>query len=191
MKKNSTIPLILMVILCLSSCIGRADGNSDNLQNKVLLTLIDKRLHVAPLVAKSKWNTQKPIDDPAREKIILDSVEVKAQKMSLDTKLASAFFKAQFEAGKIEQRRLHKEWKSQNLGLFNPVPDLATEVRPVLDSLTPQLLVELKKLNMQSEYCKSLERLRTNARKTIDSRFSDEIVNVAIEPIEKYCKEHK
>ncbi|SHM63451.1 gamma subclass chorismate mutase AroQ [Chryseobacterium polytrichastri] len=190
MKEKYTVPLILMIILCLSSCIRKTHGNSDDLQNKVLLTLIDKRLQVAPLVAKSKWNTQKPIDDPVREKIILDSVEVKAEKMNIDTRLASAFFQAQFEAGKMEQRRLHKEWKSQNQGLFDPVPDLATEVRPVLDNLTPQLLIELKKLNTQSEYCKSLGTLKTDARKTIDSRFSDEIVNVAIEPIEKYCREH-
>ncbi|WP_326981052.1 gamma subclass chorismate mutase AroQ [Chryseobacterium sp. MYb264] len=181
----------LIIILLLGACSGRAEEASVSSEDRLLLTLINKRLLVAPLVAQSKWNTKAPIDDPVREKIILDSVQVKAEKMGLSAQLASDFFQAQFEAGKMEQRRLHKEWETQNHGLFEPAPDLAAEVRPILDSLTPELLIALKKLNVESGYCRSLKELKKDARKIIDSGFSDEIIAVAVEPVEKYCRKHE
>jgi len=190
MKIHITFFILLVMLLNMGSCSGRAEESAVGAENKVLLTLINKRLQVAPLVAKSKWNSKAPIDDPVREKVILDSVKVKAEKMDLNAQLATDFFQAQFEAGKMEQRRLHQEWQAQNQGLFDPAPDLATEVRPVLDSLTPQLLKELKKLNVSSGYCRSIETLRKDARKIIDPGFSNEIVNVAIGPIEQFCHKH-
>lgn len=96
------------------------------------------------MVAKSKWNTKVPIDDPIREKSILDSVEVKAGKLGVDKSL-HGIFQAQFIAGKIVQKQLLEQWENQNQMPFNPVPDLGTQVRPVLDSLTPLLLIELEK----------------------------------------------
>ncbi|UKB78316.1 hypothetical protein [Chryseobacterium sp. MEBOG07] len=48
------------------------------------------------------------------EKTILDSMHVKAKKLRIDEIFARDFFKAQFEAGKIKQRQLHKQWQAQN-----------------------------------------------------------------------------
>jgi chorismate mutase, putative len=136
------------IFLVLQSCYHSPLQNGGLYNDKeTLLKLIDKRLSVSPLVAKSKWNTKAPIDDPIREKIILDSVGVKAKKLGIDEGFAIAFFQAQFEAGKKVQRQFHNQWLAENKGPFNPSPNLANEVRPILDSLTPYLLMELKKLN--------------------------------------------
>ncbi|MCS3530602.1 gamma subclass chorismate mutase AroQ [Chryseobacterium sp. JUb7] len=154
----------------------------------ILLKLIDKRLQVAPLVAKSKWNTKVPIDDPIREKNILDSVEVKAGKLGVDKKFARNFFQAQFTAGKIVQKQLLEQWENQNQMPFNPVPDLGTQVRPVLDSLTPLLLIELEKIKPNSCRQESLDQLKIKSRQIINIRFDDHIVKTAVKPIEDYCK---
>jgi chorismate mutase len=39
-----------------------------------LLGLITARLDVAPEVARTKWNTKAPVDDPLRDKQIIDGV---------------------------------------------------------------------------------------------------------------------
>lgn len=198
MKKNliarniyTFIQILLMgIFLSGISCSDCSqNSNHENHHGKeALLKLINKRLLVAPLVAKSKWNTKAPIDDPAREKIILDNVDIQSEKVGVDQAFARNFFQAQFEAGKIVQRRLHHQWQVQNLGPFDPVPELATEVRPVLDSLTPLLLVELKKITPCSCSNRSLKRFKNDAREIISSAFDDQVVKTAIEPIADYCK---
>nr|WP_315028655.1 gamma subclass chorismate mutase AroQ [uncultured Chryseobacterium sp.] len=182
-KKLLKVILFIFFLGNITSCINRYEQKS---KEESLLKLIDKRLKLAPLVAKSKWNTKAAIDDPVREKIILDSVKVKAQKMGLNENLAVHFFQAQFEAGKIVQRQLHHQWKSQNQAPFSPAPNLATDVRPVLDSLTPLLLMELKKNEKTTLDAQSIKRLRKEARKIISPEFTNDVVETAIKPLEIY-----
>ncbi|MBP0598419.1 gamma subclass chorismate mutase AroQ [Herbaspirillum sp. LeCh32-8] len=111
-----------------------------------LLSLQKTRLDVAAPVARSKWNSHAPIDDPAREQAILDDVAGRAQAMGLDAPWARRFFQDQFDAGKIVQRDLHRLWKIERRPPFPNPPDLAHEVRPVLDRLTPELLAALARL---------------------------------------------
>jgi len=174
----------LLIIFCLGSTVSCLTHYDEKNNAELLLKLIDKRLKVSPLVAKSKWNTKAPIDDPVREKVILDSVKIKVQKMGIDENLAVQFFQAQFEAGKIVQRQLHSRWQIQNQASFNPVPNLATEVRPVLDRLTPLLLLELKKNNPHTLNAQSIKILRKEARKIISPEFTDDVVETAIQPLE-------
>lgn len=143
----------------------------------------DKRLRIAPLVAKSKWNTKAPIDDPVRERIILDSVKVKSKKMGMGDELVVPFFQAQFDAGKIIQKQMHSKWRAENHPSFDPAPNLATDIRPVLDSLTLQLLLELKNNEIERLDTQSTKRLRKLARKVISSEFSDDVVETAIKPL--------
>jgi chorismate mutase len=122
-------------------------GNRQEQQQwQQLIGLIDERLAVAPLVAQSKWNSGAAIDDPVRERLILNDVARRATEAGLDPALAIRFFQAQFDAGKLVQRRLHAQWRAQQRGPFSPAPDLAREVRPVLDRLTPQLIAALQTL---------------------------------------------
>ena len=70
-----------------------------------LLTLMDQRLAVATEVAQTKWNSGAPIDDPLRERQILDDMSASLTTASeADKRLIRRFFQAQFDAGKIIQR---------------------------------------------------------------------------------------
>lgn len=108
-----------------------------------MLKLIDERLEVAPLVAESKWNSGAAIEAPERETQILDQVAGRSADAGVDEDFARAFFKAQFEASKQVQRRLHDRWEAEERAPFDDPPDLAEEVRPVLDRLTPRLIEAL------------------------------------------------
>jgi chorismate mutase len=105
-----------------------------------LLGLIEQRLDVAPEVARTKWNTKAPIDDPPREERVLDAAVEVAIAYGLDPHLAGAFFRGQIEANKAVQHALHAEWTAKRQPPFASVADLGAEVRPLLDRLTPALV---------------------------------------------------
>ena len=105
-----------------------------------LLGLIRERLDVSPAVARAKWNTNAPIEDPSREKAIIDGVARRAAEYGLDAAIAGSFFRGQIEASKTVQNRLHAEWRASKQLPFSEVDDLEQDIRPVLDRLTPMML---------------------------------------------------
>jgi len=105
-----------------------------------LLVLIKDRLEVAPEVARTKWNTKAPIDDPLRNQQIIEGVAKAATDYGLDPQVASAFFRAQIEASQAVQNALHAEWTAKGQPPFAKVADLGQDIRPTLDRLTPALL---------------------------------------------------
>jgi len=108
------------------------------------MQLIDQRLAVAPLVARAKWNSGAPIDDPAREKVLLATLTEQAKNDGLDPAFAQRFFQSQFDAGKMIQANLHAQWRTDQQPKFADAPDLARDIRPQLDRLTPQLMNALR-----------------------------------------------
>jgi chorismate mutase len=108
-----------------------------------LLGLIEERLDVAPDVAKTKWNTKAPIQEPSREKQVLDAVAREAGAYDLDPPVARAFFIGQIEASKVVQSTLHSEWTMRAQPPFATVADLGAAIRPVLDRLTPAMMQAL------------------------------------------------
>ena len=133
--------LASVMLMLLASCQSVAPPEQAAL--KQLLILVDQRLSVAPLVAKAKWNSGAPIDDPAREKLILDAVAMQAAQAGVNAAFARAFFQAQFDAGKLMQSTLHEQWRSAGQPHFIDAPDLGRDIRPVLDRLTPQIIATL------------------------------------------------
>lgn len=109
-----------------------------------LTDLAVRRVQIADLVAAAKFGTTQPIDDPAREQVVLDGVRTKAVALNLDPENAARFFRAQIEANKFVQRGLYERWTTHPGEAPTKRPDLATEVRPVPDRLTTDLLAELK-----------------------------------------------
>lgn len=108
-----------------------------------LLVLMRERLAISKDVARSKWNSGAAIEDAAREREIIAALSHQAGVAGLPVPWAAQFFRAQIEASKIEQRTLHERWHRQGRGKFDAVPDLATDVRPRLDALTPRLLAAI------------------------------------------------
>jgi chorismate mutase len=109
-----------------------------------LTDLAVQRVQVADLVAAAKFGTPQPIDDPAREQQVLDTVRTKATGLGLDPENAASFFRAQIEANKLVQRGLYARWTEHPEEVPSTRPDLGTEVRPILDRLTTDILAELK-----------------------------------------------
>jgi chorismate mutase len=105
-----------------------------------LVGLIKARLDVAPEVARTKWNTKAPIEDPPREQQIIDDVARQAPAYGLDPRAATAFFRGQIEASKAVQNALHAEWTARKQAPFEKVVDLGKDIRPVLDQLTPRMM---------------------------------------------------
>ena len=108
-----------------------------------LRRLIEERLAVMPDVARYKWNTNSPIEDLPRERIIIDGLKADARALGVPESWAEIFFRAQIDAAKIIQREHFARWQRQGAVRFDAAPDLATVIRPRLDALTPRLLREL------------------------------------------------
>jgi chorismate mutase len=100
-------------------------------------------VQIADKVAAAKFGTPSPIDDPVREQQIFDSVAAKAPALGLDPAATVVFFRDQIEANKVVQRGLYARWTAHPDEQPTTRPDLATEVRPVIDRLNAGLLDSL------------------------------------------------
>jgi chorismate mutase len=145
-----------------------------------LLRLIAQRLDVAPLVARSKWSSGGPVDDPAREQLILEEVQKQAFAIGLTPQFAAAFFQSQFDAGKLIQRQLHQEW--QHHAPLSPVPDLAKDVRPILDTLSPQLLTAIKQV--KADVCLPYMQRLLQAEASPLAKFDAKVRGVAVRTLQ-------
>ncbi|AZK94809.1 gamma subclass chorismate mutase AroQ [Streptomyces tsukubensis] len=104
-----------------------------------LTTLSAERLATADLVAAAKWGTDSPIDDPAREQIVLESVRRLALEAGTDPKTTVAIFRDQIEANKLVQRGLHALWTADPSKAPAERPDL-TEVRKEINRINAELV---------------------------------------------------
>lgn len=127
-------------LLCLSG--GAVRAEDDALAR--LLGLIGQRLDVMPDVAKHKFNTGAAVDDLPREAQVLAQVTAQAAAAGVAPDLAERFFQAQIDAAKTIQRARIAAWKAQGRGPFADAPDLAKDIRPKLDGLTPLLIAALR-----------------------------------------------
>ncbi|WP_103353294.1 chorismate mutase [Amycolatopsis sp. CA-128772] len=107
-----------------------------------LTDLAAQRVAIADQVAAAKYGTPSPIDDPAREQQIYDSVAARAPGLGLAPAAAVRFFRAQIEANKLVQRGLYARWDAHPGQAPTTRPDLA-RIRPVIDRLNTDLLTEL------------------------------------------------
>lgn len=109
-----------------------------------LTELFAERLLLADKVAAAKYGTESPIDDPVRERQILDDVAARAAGLGLDPDSVTAVFRDQIEANKLVQRGLYARWDAHPDERPTERPDLAKEVRPALDLITTRLLAALE-----------------------------------------------
>ena len=96
-----------------------------------LADLLARRMAFMPFVAGAKAKLAQPIEDLPREKIVLDSVSISAQKMGLPETAARHFFALQIELSKAVQRRTSEA---------SSALDLAQQIRPALNELGDRLL---------------------------------------------------
>lgn len=106
-----------------------------------LVDLAAQRLATADLVAAAKYGTGSPVDDPAREKQVLDDVARQARDLGADPEVTVRFFRDQIEANKVVQRELHRRWDADPSQAPTPQerPDLA-EVRKEINRVNGELV---------------------------------------------------
>lgn len=134
---------VAVVATAFSSAPAFVRASSDDVAP--LLELIAQRLALMPDVAKHKFNSGAAVEDLPREAQVLAQVTATAEAAGLPRAFAQRFFQAQIDAAKLLQQSRIDAWKAEGRGKFANVPDLATEIRPLLDGLTPRLIEALKK----------------------------------------------
>ncbi|MFY0730752.1 chorismate mutase [Pseudomonas sp. NFX15] len=105
-----------------------------------LLATMDQRLYLSELVALTKWDTGKPIQDSAREAQVIASARAQAAQRKLDPDEVTDLIAAQIEASKLVQYGRFAQWQAARKAPDTPRPDLNKEIRPKLDALQNQLL---------------------------------------------------
>ncbi len=99
------------------------------------------RLALMRAVAAFKWSNRLPVEDAAREAVVLAEAEGAALRHGLDVDGVRALFAAQIEAAKEIQSYWFDRW-SQGPGPESS-PDLVSELRPRLLAIGDRMLAEL------------------------------------------------
>jgi chorismate mutase len=120
-----------------SGCTGSAAGVG-TLDR--LVKLVAQRLALGQDVAAAKFVNGGLIEDPIRERRILNSVYCALNGMGLYQETGVQFFRDQIEASKVIQRGLHQRWRAHPEELPAVHPNLVAEVRPKLDCITAQMM---------------------------------------------------
>ncbi|MFF7655862.1 chorismate mutase [Streptomyces sp. NPDC007983] len=108
-------------------------------QLRPLAGLSADRVLVADQVAAAKWGTDSPIDDPAREKQVLDAVAEQAREVGGDPAATSRIFRDQIEASKVVQRGLYRRWQADPSSAPTERPDLG-KVRLEINRINGELV---------------------------------------------------
>lgn len=107
---------------------------------KPLLETLNERLNIGDLVALTKWDSGKPIQDSPREAQVIANVRALAVERKLDAEDVAQLIAAQMEANKLVQYGLLAQWQAAGAAPDTPRPDLGKQIRPRLDELQTRLL---------------------------------------------------
>lgn len=107
---------------------------------EALRAAIERRLQLAPDVARFKWNAHTDIEDGPRERQVIDRMSDEAASLGVPKGFARAFFRAQVEANKTVQREMFMGWKVLKTGQLTDVPDLQTVTRPKIDAVNAEMV---------------------------------------------------
>ena len=148
-----TTALLLVVILASSAATQERSTATS------LTEAMAERLALMAPVAAYKWNAGRPIEDLAREQVVLDKVVESAVAKGVDVDLARSFFQAQISAAKLVQQRHFDLWRAEGQGKFAAVRDLKNDLRPAIIALTGRIIEDLGRLPgvPASRICEALQ----------------------------------
>lgn len=150
-----------------------------------LVQLIDDRLALAQDVARYKWTAKLPIEDLAREQAIIHSMGRQAADSGLPLAWSEAFFRAQIEASKREQRALFAKWQHTHPKGFNNPPHLTEVTRPKLDAINNRLFAILARAwaQISNPLCQSVITDLVAARQPTSALGDPSALALAIAPV--------
>lgn len=141
MLRFSRLPQLLSctLVVVLASAAQAATPSPAPETLQPLLFTINERLNLADLVALTKWDSGKPIQDTTREAQVIANAKKTAASVKLDPDEAADLVAAQIEANKLVQYGLLAQWQAARKAPDMPRPDL-NQIRPRLDELQSRLL---------------------------------------------------
>lgn len=135
--------VVASTLLSVAACDQPVGAKSPSEPLLALVDLAAQRVQVADTVAASKWGTDSAITDPVREQAVLTSATMKSVQLGVDPATSARVFTDQIEANKAVQYALYSRWSAHPDQAPTVRPDLA-RLRPILDRITDELLVQLK-----------------------------------------------
>lgn len=123
-----------------ATCVQAATPPAPPQSLKPLLMTLNERLNIGDLVALTKWDSGKPIQDSPREAQVIANARKLASEHKLDPEDVAQLIAAQMEANKLVQYGLLAQWQAAGAAPDTPRPDLGKQIRPRLDELQNRLL---------------------------------------------------
>ena len=105
-----------------------------------LLMTMNERLNIADLVALTKWDSGKPVQDSPREAQVIANAKKMAIARKLNPDEVAELVAAQIEANKLVQYGLLAQWHAAGKAPDTQRPNLTKQIRPRLDELQKRLL---------------------------------------------------
>ena len=149
----------------------------------LLIGRLRSRLLLMPAVARYKWSHKLPVEDPDRERLLIDRFVLAAQTRGLDADWSRSVIVAQITAARRVQQDCFDRWKSTSPAEDEKILDLQTELRPRIEQLTTELIEILARLepHRKTAEFRTAFPSRTDSLITRDA-VSDEVRQLAIAP---------
>jgi len=137
--RRSPFLLSCTLLTALATTVHAGPAPSPEVVQRLVNTL-NERLNIGDLVALTKWDSGKPIQDSPREAQVIDNARKLAAERKLDPEDVAQLIAAQMEANKLVQYGLLAQWQAAGAAPDTPRPDLGKQIRPRLDELQTRLL---------------------------------------------------
>ena len=105
-----------------------------------LLDLADQRLALMPGVAATKWQHHAAVTDAARERVVIRHAGELAEPLGLAPQPVERVFEIQVREARELEVRLTQQWRAHGFRFAAAIPDLTSQVRPQLDTITSRML---------------------------------------------------
>ena len=138
MQRGKRFLVLFGALMC---GVGIARSQTDPLGS--LVETSAQRLQIAEKVALAKWDSEAVVEDAPREAQVIQRAVKDGEAKGLDSAQMENFFRAQIEANKIVQYSLLADWQRAGKAPAHAPVDLVKEIRPQLDEVQKQLIVEL------------------------------------------------
>ncbi|MFJ4641882.1 chorismate mutase [Streptomyces hygroscopicus] len=182
--RHALIAVLATVVLGTGATAGAAaavaaPGGPVRASLRPLVELSAERALVADEVAAAKWGTDSPIDDPAREREVLDAVARQAEELGADPVATARIFRDQIEASKVVQRGLYRRWAADPAQAPTDRPDLG-RIRLEINRINGELVRAIADSAALREAPSCEGRLTAGAAAVIHGRRLDTLHTVAL-----------
>ncbi|TDJ20306.1 MAG: gamma subclass chorismate mutase AroQ [Gammaproteobacteria bacterium] len=138
LAKAFSMPLLALALFVVSGpCIAESGATE-------VFRLVNERLAFMKEVAMVKAKSGKPVEDRAREELVITKAKERARQAGLDPSSIEEFFHTQISAAKAIQYRYLAEWALSRNPPEREPRDLVTEVRPELIRLGKEIVLAIR-----------------------------------------------